>query len=85
MAAGCCIVASDTAPIREVMRDGDNATLFNFFDHAALASRIAEAQQGGPAMQRLRDAARRSALDHFDRRDCVAAGLSLLDRTAKRA
>ncbi len=81
MAAGCCIVASDTPPIREVMRAGDNATLFNFFDHAALADRIKHALAGGPAMQRLRDAARRSALEHFDRRNCVAAGLAQLDRT----
>ncbi len=82
MAAGCCIVASDTPPVREVMHDGDNAMLVDFFDHEALARTIAHALAGGPAVQRLRDAARRSALEDFDRRHCVAAGLALLDRVA---
>jgi glycosyltransferase involved in cell wall biosynthesis len=84
LAAGCCIVASDTPPVCEVMRDGDNAMLVDFFDHGALAERINQALAGGPGVQRLRDAARRGALAHFDRRDRVAAGLALLDRTAQR-
>ena len=31
MAAGCCIVASDTAPVREVLVDGDTGVLVDFF------------------------------------------------------
>ena len=31
MAAGCCIVASDTAPVREVLTDGETAPLVDFF------------------------------------------------------
>src|SRR4029077_20655085 len=37
MAVGCPIVASDTAPVREVAEDGRTALLTDFFDHEALA------------------------------------------------
>lgn len=41
MACGCVVVGSDTAPVREVIRDGDNGVLVDFFDAAALADRLA--------------------------------------------
>lgn len=42
MACGAPIVASDTAPVREVLRDGDNARLVGFTD----AKRLAGAAMG---------------------------------------
>jgi glycosyltransferase involved in cell wall biosynthesis len=40
MACGANVVASDTAPVREVVRDGENGTLVPFFDPASIAARI---------------------------------------------
>jgi glycosyltransferase involved in cell wall biosynthesis len=37
MGCGAPIVASDTAPVREVMRDGENGRLVDFFDPDAIA------------------------------------------------
>ena len=39
MAAGCCIVASDTAPVREVLTNGETGVLVDFFspEHQANA------------------------------------------------
>ncbi|MFG0417982.1 glycosyltransferase [Pseudomonas sp. zjy_8] len=40
MASGCLIVASDTAPVREVIRDEKNGFLVDFFKPDEIASRI---------------------------------------------
>jgi glycosyltransferase involved in cell wall biosynthesis/DNA-binding CsgD family transcriptional regulator len=40
IACGAPIVASDTAPVREVIRDGRNGRLVNFFDVNAMAERV---------------------------------------------
>jgi glycosyltransferase involved in cell wall biosynthesis len=37
MASGCLIVGSDTAPLREVLRHGENGLLVDFFDSEQLA------------------------------------------------
>jgi glycosyltransferase involved in cell wall biosynthesis len=39
MAVGVPVLGSDTAPVREVIRDGENGFLAGFFDAAALADR----------------------------------------------
>lgn len=43
MASGCLIVASDTAPVREVIRDGCNGLLVDFFDSAKLSEKLVAA------------------------------------------
>ena len=40
MSAGCAIVASDTQPLREVIRHDETGRLFNFFDGAALTGEV---------------------------------------------
>ncbi|WP_434634761.1 glycosyltransferase family 4 protein [Chromobacterium sp. CV08] len=40
MASGCRIVASDTAPVRELVRDGVNGRLVGFFDRDALMEQV---------------------------------------------
>jgi glycosyltransferase involved in cell wall biosynthesis len=42
MACGCTMLCSDTAPVREVIVDGENGLLCDFFDDEALAARALE-------------------------------------------
>lgn len=42
MACGATVLASNTAPVQEVIRDGENGLLVDFFDDAALAERALE-------------------------------------------
>jgi glycosyltransferase involved in cell wall biosynthesis len=66
MAAGCLVVGSDTAPVTEVIRDGENGLLTDFFDPQAIARTVARAIEAPPPG--LREAARRTAVQGYDLR-----------------
>lgn len=57
MGAGCALVASDTAPVREFV-SGDEAALVDFRDPGRLAEAILATLAGGPEVARRRAAAR---------------------------
>lgn len=40
LASGCLVIASDTEPVREVIRHGDNGWLIDFFDDQMLFNKI---------------------------------------------
>jgi glycosyltransferase involved in cell wall biosynthesis len=68
MSAGCFVVGSCTPPVEEVMRDGENGRLVDFFDVAALADRIvtALATNNEAASNKIRAAARQTAIERYD-------------------
>ncbi|HEY3951508.1 glycosyltransferase [Phenylobacterium sp.] len=67
MAAGCYVVASDTAPVRDAIEDGVNGRLLPFFDSDALATALIEACRDPQASAPLRAAARATAVARFSR------------------
>jgi glycosyltransferase involved in cell wall biosynthesis len=66
MSIGCAIVASDTAPLREVINHDETGRLVDFFDHQALADAVIALLDDPAARQRLGDAARAFAIAHYD-------------------
>jgi glycosyltransferase involved in cell wall biosynthesis len=60
MACGSLIVASNTAPVREAVVDGQTAKLLDFFDADKLASTLVDSLDRSDAHQAMRDRARQS-------------------------
>ncbi|MFP4240272.1 MAG: glycosyltransferase [Rhodosalinus sp.] len=85
MSAGAAIVASDTAPVREAITDGETGLLVDFFDRAGLVDRL-EALLDDPSLRaRLGAAARTHVAEAYDlRRVCLPAHLDWVDRLARR-
>jgi glycosyltransferase involved in cell wall biosynthesis len=77
MSAGCFIVSSRTPPVEEVICDGRNGQLVDFFDQEGLADRITGALARDNAEIRL--AARQTVIDRYDLHTvCLPAYLGLL-------
>ena len=66
MSAGCLLIASDTAPVKEVIEHGKNGLLFDFFDHERLPTLIDKALSNSTEFQKLRDEARKKIVKNFD-------------------
>lgn len=66
MSAGCLLLASATAPVLEVLRDRYNGLTVNFFSTAELCDRVDEVFEHPDRMQRLREAARATAIQNYD-------------------
>ena len=85
MAAGCLIIGSDTAPVREVLQDGVNGLLVDFFKPAALARRLVQALEQRERWLPLRAAARASVMEHYDlHRVILPRWDALLERVRQR-
>lgn len=68
MSAGCLTVGSDTPPVAEVMHDGENGQLVDFFDISAMADRIAAAlaPENDAINDKIREAARNTVIRNYD-------------------
>lgn len=66
MSAGCAIVASNTAPMREAIRHGETGQLVDFFDPAALAQQVIDLCKNPAERARLGAQARSFAVEHYD-------------------
>jgi glycosyltransferase involved in cell wall biosynthesis len=79
LSAGCLVVGSRTAPVQEVISDGETGLLVDFFDYEGLADRVCYGLTHG--CSKLRVAARETAVKRFDFNTvCLPAHLRLLQR-----
>ena len=85
MSAGCDIVASDTAPVREAIRHGETGQLVDFFDPAALAQQVIALCDNPAERAKLGAKARAFAVEHYDLETrCLPAQMAWVEQLAKR-
>ena len=82
MACGCAVVGSDTAPVREVIRDGVNGLLVDFFSPIDLASAVAEMLSDRERAVAFGEAARATVENRYDLDSCVSRHLALMNLVA---
>jgi len=68
MAAGCLVISSRSPPVEEVIRDGENGQLVDFFDVEGLADRIANGLAGDDdsVNNSIRAAARQTVIRRYE-------------------
>lgn len=78
MSCGCLLVSSDTAPVREVVRHGENGFLCDFWDSRKLGEAVVELLGRSRLMAPLRDAARGTILKEYNLRTELPRHVKLL-------
>jgi glycosyltransferase involved in cell wall biosynthesis len=66
MACGCLVIVSDTPPVTEVIQDGKNGLLVDFFSPSEIANRVDEVLEHGNRLAELRENARDTILKRYD-------------------
>lgn len=85
MSAGAAVVASDVAPVREVLDHDVTGRLVDFFDQEALLSEVTALLEDEAARARLGAAARAHVVGHYDlRRVCLPQHLAWVEQLAKK-
>jgi glycosyltransferase involved in cell wall biosynthesis len=83
MSAGCLIVGSRTPPVEEVIEDGVNGQLVDFFSPEQIAARTAEVLANPGAFARLRARARDHIISRYDLKTiCLPRHIALLEKVA---
>ncbi|WP_431857412.1 glycosyltransferase family 4 protein [Azospirillum sp.] len=80
MACGALIIGSNTPPVTEVIEEGRNGLLVDFFDPKGVADRVDEALDAPHRFEAVRAAARRTVLERYDLRSvCLPAQVRLIE------
>ncbi|WP_136683523.1 glycosyltransferase [Falsirhodobacter xinxiangensis] len=80
MSAGALVIGSDTPPVREVIRDGKNGLLVDFFDIPGWSRVMTEALADPDKFRPLREAARRRVINAYDLRTvCLPRMVALVE------
>ncbi len=79
MSAGAFVLGSATAPVEEVIQEGANGWLVDFFDIAALSDRTSEALERHSEMDGLRAAARETVIANYALKECLRRQRALID------
>jgi glycosyltransferase involved in cell wall biosynthesis len=81
MSAGALVIGSRTAPVEEVITDGVNGQLVDFFDIAGWSAALTEALAHPGRFAAMRAAARDTVLARYDlRRQCLPRMVAFVER-----
>ncbi len=80
MSMGCAIVGSRTSPVEEVICDGVNGVLVDFFNFEELAKKVTDILADPQKYAQMCEAARRTVLERYDLNSiCLPRQISLVE------
>jgi glycosyltransferase involved in cell wall biosynthesis len=83
MSMGCALVASSTAPVREVMTHRENGLMVDYFNRTELIESICEVLEDADLRKRLGENARRMVIEKFDLNTvCLPKQIELIETLA---
>lgn len=83
MSTGCLVLASGTPPVTEVIQDGWNGILFDFFSPQEIADKVFYALDHQEKMIQIRHNARKTILERYDLKNLLPRQVELITDLAK--
>jgi len=78
MACECCVVASSTQPVLEVMKDNENGLLFDFYNVDELVEKVDYALKNPNKAAEIGKNARQTIIEKYELKDCLARQLEFI-------
>lgn len=78
MACGCCVVASSTQPVLEIIKDNQNGLLCEFFNINELVEKIEYALDNPEKIKLIKENARKTILDNYSLEKVLPKHLEIL-------
>lgn len=85
MSTGCVVIGSDTPPVREVIRDGENGLLVDFFSPKQIADKIDAVLDHPTRMAEIRQKARQTVLEQYSHDVLLPRHIQLIQDVANRS
>ena len=82
MACGCAVVASNTQPVQEVIKDGENGLLFDFFNVGELIEKIEFVFNNPEKMKEISYNARETVVKNYSLEKIMPNQLDFLKKTS---
>ncbi|MBO0347768.1 glycosyltransferase family 4 protein [Phormidium pseudopriestleyi FRX01] len=82
LSTGCLVLGSDTQPVREVITDGENGLLVDFFSPKQIADRVDEVFNHPTRMAEIRKKARETAIERYAMPMLLKRHLQLIEDVA---
>ena len=78
MSTGCPIIASDTAPVKEVIKDGYNGILTDFYDTDSLVEKVNNVLDNPDNYKDIRINARNTVIENYELKNMIKKQISFL-------
>jgi glycosyltransferase involved in cell wall biosynthesis len=82
MSCGAVVLGSDTAPVREMIRDGENGLIADFFDAEAMAAKALTVLRDPDAARLLGRAAEQMVIERYSLEAVIPEMLAMYEQTA---
>ncbi len=83
MAAGCLVIGSRTPPVEEVITDGQNGLLVDFFSPNEVADAVDRVLDHSDGMATLRRRARETILQRYSLENCLQQQIELVEQLVR--
>ncbi|QIR41056.1 glycosyltransferase [Tolypothrix sp. PCC 7910] len=84
MSTGCLVLGSDTGPVTEIIKDGKNGLLVDFFSPQKIADRIDEVLDHPDKMAQIRANARKTVLERYALADLLPKHIQMIKDVANK-